>query len=279
VFIHREASPLGPPIFEWILTKVWRKKVVFDFDDAIWIPNTSQENKLAASLKAFWKIPKICKWVDTVAGGNDYLCNFAREQGAKNVLYLPTVVNTTNKYNQIKQHEEKAQVAIGWTGSHSTLKYLDALIPVLQQVESETNAQFIVIADKKPDLPLKNLVFVPWNEQTEIEDLLKIDIGLMPLTSDQWSEGKCGFKLIQYLSVGIPAIASPVGVNTRIIEEGKNGYICTNNKEWASAIKSLIADATARQKMGVYGREKMVKEYSIDYAAPVFLESLMKKNT
>lgn len=271
VFIHREAAPIGPPVFEWILTKCWRKKVIFDFDDAIWIPNTSAENKLAASLKAFWKVPKICSWVSIVTGGNDYLCAFARAQATPSVLKIPTVVNTTTRYNRLHDHTSGNKPVIGWTGSHSTLKYLDELMPVLQEMQEEFDFTFLVIADKEPDLPLKDWQFLPWNEHSEIEDLIKIDIGVMPLTADQWSEGKCGFKLIQYLALGVPAVASPVGVNTVIIEEGKNGFLSSTKEEWYTSLKRLLADRALRTQMGIYGREKMIREYSISSQEQSFL--------
>lgn len=271
VFIHREAAPVGPPVFEWILTKCWRKKVIFDFDDAIWIPNTSAENKLAASVKAFWKVPKICSWASVVTGGNDYLCAFARAQATPSVIRIPTVVNTTTRYNRLHDHTAGHKTVIGWTGSHSTLKYLDELMPVLQEMQEQSDFTFLVIADKKPDLPLKDWQFLPWNENSEIEDLNKIDIGVMPLTADQWSEGKCGFKLIQYLALGVPAVASPVGVNTVIIEEGKNGFLSSTKEEWQASLTKLLADTALRTQMGMYGREKMIREYSIDSQTPAFL--------
>ncbi|MEZ5016882.1 MAG: glycosyltransferase [Flavipsychrobacter sp.] len=270
IFIHREAAPLGPPIFEWLIAKVLRKKIIFDFDDAIWMENTSNENKLAALLKAAWKTKSICKWSYKVAGGNDYLCNFAKQHN-DSVVLLPTCVDMQRMHKGEKQHHE-GQVTIGWTGSHSTLKYLDDVIEVLQELEEKHNTRFIVIANKQPDLPLKNLEFIKWSEETEVADLLKIDIGIMPLKADAWSEGKCGFKLIQYLSLGIPAVANPVGVNKVIIEEGVNGYLCNSPEEWVTALTSLVADANLRRSFGQSGKEKMASNYSIASQKDTFLQ-------
>jgi len=271
IFIHREAAPLGPPVFEWILKKLLRKKLIFDFDDAIWIPNTSAENRLAAIFKSHWKTRYICRWSDKVAGGNDFLCDYARQAGAGEVIRIPTIVDTDARYDRLKMHRP-GKVTVGWTGSHSTLRYLDGLMPVLQELQEELDFSFLVIADKKPELPLKDWIFVPWNPQTEIEDLLKIDVGLMPLTPDRWSEGKCGFKLIQYLALGIPAIASPVGVNTRIIEAGTNGYLADNPAEWKAHLQALIADPQTRAKAGAAGREKIIREYSLRAVKQPFLD-------
>lgn len=262
IFIHREAAPLGPPVFEWWLKKIKKKKIIYDFDDAIWIPNTSAANKIARWVKAFWKVPFICKWSYAISAGNDYLCQYAAQHTKGKIVKVPTVVDTENRYNQLKQHKEGKPV-VGWTGSHSTLKYLDDVMPVLQQLQEKHDFTFLVIADKKPELPLKDWQYVPWNPATEIEDLVKIDIGLMPLTPDPWSAGKCGFKLIQYLSLGIPALASPVGVNTSIIDEGMNGYLCHTPEDWANGIEQLLGDVALRTSMGAAGRNKMVSSYSI----------------
>lgn len=269
VFVHREAAPLGPPVFEWIVAKLWRKKMIYDFDDAIWIPNTTEENKAAAFLKAFWKVKYICKWSYKVSGGNDFLCSYARQYN-NNVHRVPTCVDVELVHNKEKV-QQPGKVVIGWTGSHSTLFYLDPVIPILKQLEKEFDFTFLLIANKDPQLPLKGYQFLPWNESTEVGDLLKMDIGVMPLQDDAWSEGKCGFKLIQYLSLGIPAVASPVGVNKQIMEEGINGYLVNTPAEWKVALRKLITDIQLRQQMGSAGRRKIIAEYSIQSQKDNFL--------
>jgi glycosyltransferase involved in cell wall biosynthesis len=270
VLVHREASPLGPPIFEWIIARLWKKKLVFDFDDAIWIPAISEQNKLALYLKCFWKTKWICKWSYKVAAGNQYLAGFAGEFN-KNVTVVPTVVDTTNRY-QFVVDQDVSRPAIGWTGSHSTMKYLAPLIPVLQQLEKEKEFDFYVISNKRPEFELRSLKFIKWKEVKEIEDLSKINIGIMPLEADRWSEGKCGFKIIQYLALGIPAVASPVGVNTKIIDNNQNGYLCQNENEWYQSISLLLDDRYLRKEMGRKGREKIIREYSIHVNTDLFLE-------
>jgi glycosyltransferase involved in cell wall biosynthesis len=274
IFIHREAAPLGPPIFEWILVKVLRKQVIYDFDDAIWIPNTSGENKLISYFKAFWKVPKICKWVNVVTAGNHYLAAFATDSGAKNVVYLPTVVDTEGRYNLQKQHIVDKKLVVGWTGSHSTLKFLDTIVPVIQKLQGKYNFTFLVIADKKPELNIKDFTFITWNELSEIEDLIQIDIGLMPLTNDKWSEGKCGFKLIQYMALGIPSVASPVGVNKAIIDENENGYLCSDPWDWENKIIQLLTNTPLREQMGKQGMQKIQELFSIASQKEKFLNLL-----
>jgi glycosyltransferase involved in cell wall biosynthesis len=275
VFLQREATPIGPPIFEWLLAKVLGKKIILDFDDAIWIPDTSGVKGIILWAKCYWKVKYICKWSYKVSAGNSYLADWARKYNP-HVVLIPTCVDTTKRYNTLQQHTEKKKISIGWTGSHSTLVFLDAVFPILRQLEQVYDFQTLIICDRPPDVSLRSLHFLPWKEETEIQDLLKIDIGIMPLKSDAWSEGKCGFKLIQYLALGIPAIASPVGVNKHIIEQGKNGFLCTTEQEWYAALTTLIKDDVLRSEMGQTGRARMVQQYSVQANAAAFV-SLFEK--
>ena len=262
VYIHREAAPLGPPVFEWMLRFLFRRKIIFDFDDAIWIPNISASNRLARFAKCFWKVGTVCRWSYKIAAGNDYLAAYARRFNS-NVIVIPTNVNMTNRYNRLKQHHNSSAV-IGWTGSHSTLKYLDLVLPVLRKLEENYTFTFLVICDARPAFELSSLQFRPWNSDTEIEDLIRIDIGLMPLEDDPWSEGKCGFKIIQYLALGIPAVASPVGVNKTIIEEGRNGFLCASEEDWYRRLELLLQNPVLRGQLGEAGRRKMQEQFSIE---------------
>ena len=262
VFIHREASPIGPPIFEWIIAKVFRKQLIYDFDDAIWLSNTSAENKIVSILKCHWKVASVCKWSWKITCGNYFLCDFA-EQFNQNVVYIPTTLDLDEIYFPKSQRPiSKTCLTIGWTGTHSTLKYLQAIVHVLQEIQSEIDFHFILIADKNPHLELKNYTFVPWNKKTEWEDLQKIDIGIMPLDTSEWEQGKCGFKAIQYMALGIPALASPTKANCKIIENGQNGYICSSGTEWKSTLKTLIQDAELRSFFALKGRETIETRFS-----------------
>jgi glycosyltransferase involved in cell wall biosynthesis len=269
VFIHREAAPVGPPIFEWMVARLFNKKIIYDFDDAIWIPNVSANNKIVGSVKAFWKVKFICKWAYKISAGNKFLGDWAAQYNSS-IVYNPTCVDMAGRYNILKDQETE-NIVLGWTGSHSTLKYLELIKPVLEELENEFDFSFIVICDRKPEWNLKSLVFIPWNEAAEIQDLSRINIGLMPLENDAWSEGKCGFKIIQYLSLGIPAIASPVGVNQSIIDDNQNGYLCNSAAEWKSRIIKLMQEKNLRKAMGEAGRKKMLNQFSTQSNAENFL--------
>lgn len=269
VFLHREASPIGPPIFEFLMAKVFGKRIIYDFDDAIWLPNTSDNNKLAAVVKWHGKVRNICSWAYKISCGNEYLADFARQYNP-NVVLLPTVVNTETQHNRVKD-QQTGRVSIGWTGTHSTLHYLDEIYPVIQRLEQDYDFDFIVIADKAPDVKLKSLKFIPWQAATEIDDLLRMNIGIMPLSDDIWARGKCGFKAIQYMALGIPALASPVGVNGTIIQHGQNGMLCSTPDDWYKALRELLDDANLRTTLGKAARERIEGGYSVAASTSTFM--------
>jgi len=270
IFLQREAALLGPPIFEWLYCKVFRKKVIYDFDDAIWMPHISEGNSLFIRLKNVSKVANICRWAHKVSAGNDFLCRYARRFSDR-VVYNPTCVDTDHKHNILARHDAD-KVTIGWTGSFSTLKYLYMLEPVLEALQKKYDFNVKVICNQPPAFSrIRNVQYVPWTPENEVPELATCQIGLMPLTDDEWSEGKCGFKLIQYLSLEIPAVSSAVGVNKQIIEQGVNGFLCTNEEQWYQAIETMINDKALRKSMGINGRQKIIASYSLRSNSANFL--------
>ena len=269
VFIHREATPLGPPWFEWLAANIFRKKIVYDFDDAIWLPNTTAGNQIAARYKQHQKVSGICRWSYKVSCGNSYLQAFAQQYNPT-AVYLPTCIDTERYHNQLKQQHTQ-RVVIGWTGSHSTLPYLSLIEPVMQRLEQQYDFDFLVIADKKPALRLRSMKFILWQKQTEIEDLLQINIGLMPLPDTEWAKGKCAFKALQYMALGIPAVVSAVGANMVVVPDGEAGYTCTLQQEWYERLDQLLLQPALRTEMGQKGRAWVETHYSVQAQQHTFL--------
>ncbi len=273
VFIHREAAPLGPPLIEWLIAKLLRKKIIYDFDDAIWTTDKPNESSIERTLRWRSKVSSICRWSHKVSCGNEYLRQYAARFNPSAVLN-PTTIDTErlhNPSNFASPVKDPNRIVIGWTGSHSTLKYLYLLKDVLLQVQQKYPAMtLLVIADKPPELQLPGAMFRPWSAETEISDLLMTDIGIMPLPHDEWSEGKCGFKALQYMALGIPAVASAVGVNTTIIRHLENGCLCTTDDEWVAVLESLIADGDLRKRLGNAGRRTVIDHYSVASNASTF---------
>ncbi|GAL83792.1 hypothetical protein MYP_1020 [Sporocytophaga myxococcoides] len=261
VFIHREASPVGPPIFEWVLAKVLKKKIIYDFDDAIWIAQTGKENFLTKVVKNPGKVNKIIKWSYKVSCGNSYLKNHSLKFN-KNVVLNPTTIDCESLHFKIKDQNTN-KVVIGWTGTHSTMMYLEHAIPFLRKLYVAQNFKLIVISNLKPNFAFPEMEFVKWNEHTEQEDLLRMNIGIMPLADNEWTKGKCGFKALQYMALGIPAVVSSVGVNAEIVDQGINGFLCESETDWLNYLTDLINNAQLRSEMGKKAREKVVNNYSV----------------
>lgn len=268
IFIHREASPLGPPIFEWILCEVLNKNVIYDYDDAIWKENTTNTNSLASFLKWSKKVDSISKWVTTVSVGNEFLANYAKEFNNQ-VVVNPTTIDTVNLHTPRNNNEEK--IVVGWTGTHSTLQYLEPIAPLLNEIALSRKVEILIIANQKPKSAIKHFTFKPWNIDSEIDDLNKIDIGLMPLNNDEWAKGKCGFKALQFMALEKPVLVSPVGINEQIVEDGISGHHCITPEDWKQHLIELIDNTDLRIKMGAIGRQKVENEFSVQSNTDNFL--------
>ncbi len=262
IFIHREASMIGPPVFEWFIAKVLRRKYIYDFDDAIWLPNYSQTNARFHRLKAYGKVRKIVKWADQITVGNAYLKGYA-EQYNENVSIIPTTVDL-DRVHKGKTDQNKTPITIGWTGSHTTMEYLPMLLPILKELRKEFEFKFRVISNHPPDLDFDDLEYIQWNRDTEIEDLKSIQIGVMPLENSQWAKGKCGFKGLQYMSLHIPSVMSKVGVNPEIISHRENGWLCETEEDWKEALQTLIENRELREKLGSAGYQTVKTRYSVE---------------
>ena len=270
VFVYREATPVGPPIVEWILVKVLRKRIIYDFDDAIWLPNTSETNGIVARIKWHHKVANICQWAHCVSCGNAYLAAYA-QQFNQRVVVNPTTIDTERLHNKVRDQMLPGPLIIGWTGTHSTLQYLDQLVPVLAELEQEFAFEFVVISNEPPHFSLKSLVFKPWRKSSEMSDLLSFHVGIMPLNDDAWSNGKCAFKALQYMALGIPALVSPIGMNTEVVTDGQNGFLCDTPAEWTVALRKLLTQPQLRAELGANARRTIIERYSVQSNEENFL--------
>src|SRR5690606_20158831 len=218
------------------------------------------------------KVARICRWSYKVSCGNTYLCDFALQFNNR-IVHNPTTIETEKLHAPVTTANGKGdRLVVGWTGSHSTLKYLKLLEPVLEGFRKRYPAvEFLVIADREPPLTIKPLTFKPWDLKTEIQDLACINIGIMPLPDDEWSKGKCGFKALQYMALEIPTVASRVGANTSIIDHEVNGFLASTEEEWSHYLALLAEDKSLREKIGKKGREKIVAHYSVRANSSTFL--------
>lgn len=261
IFLYREAVMFGSTWFERRLRRKGIPMVV-DFDDAVWLPDVSEGNRRLAWMKRPSKISDIVALCDLVITGNEYLASYARNYNA-HTLVIPTTINMA-EYRPVSVKKER--ICIGWTGSITTLRHLESALPVLLKLQERFGDQleFRVIADKEWKHSGLRTEFIRWRRETETEDLSAMDIGIMPLPDDEWTRGKCGFKGLQYMALGIPAVMSPVGVNTEIITDGQNGFLAANEEEWLDKLSRLIRDAALRKKLGDAGRSTVAGRYSFE---------------
>jgi glycosyltransferase involved in cell wall biosynthesis len=267
VLVQREAMMFGPPLFEWLATRVFKRPMVLDLDDATYVPYTSPTyGKFSRAVKWFSKTDDLIRWASVVTCGNRAIAEYAKDKGAQ-VRIIPTVVDTDVFVP--KPHLSDGPVVLGWIGTHSTFPYLQTLFPALQELAKSYRFRLKIVGGdiNAPSIPGVEVENLEWKLGREVEDFQSFDVGLYPidagLYAENWAAGKSGFKAIQYMAVGIPFVASPVGAMAEIGNAGETHLQASNSKEWFDALERLLSDAALRQTMGEAGRRHVVKNYGL----------------
>lgn len=271
IFIQREASFLGTSYFEKRAFKSGAY-VIFDFDDSIWLADTSPGNKKWEWIKKPEKFYENVSHAHCVIAGNAYLAEKAKPYN-KNVVIIPTTINS-DWHIPKTEHRNKKLITIGWSGSISTIKHFELLVPVLLKLQEKypNKLKFKVIGSKNYKHQQLNVEAIEWKENTEVSELNSLDIGLMPLPDDEWANGKCGLKSLSYMACGVPAVMSAVGVNNDIIKNGENGFLIYSENEWMDVLSKLIDNAEIRIEIGNKGRETVMKNYCVKAHKHSYLE-------
>ena len=256
VVIQHELLPYLPSFLESYL---YYRNIPFiiDIDDAVFHQYDTSKN-LIVNFFLKKKFINIFKKSSSVFAGNLYLLKHAKKQGAKKSFIFPTVVNIQSK-NFIK----KKQFTVVWIGSPSTTKYINDLKIIIKKLSTNHDVNFRIIGSKNCLIyPNKKINFFEWNLKNENRLIAECHLGIMPLKNSLWENGKCGYKLLQYMKHGLPILASPVGVNKQILEHGKNGYFAKNNSEWVKYILKLKKNYKLSKKLGRNGKNKILKDFS-----------------
>jgi glycosyltransferase involved in cell wall biosynthesis len=265
VYLYREAALIGPAWLER-LTRWRTSRLLYDFDDAIWLTYVSPRNRYLSYLKSPGKTRAICRMATTVTVGNETLAEFARSYNP-NVTVVPSTVSL-RAYRPRPQPPPRGIPVVGWTGSHSSAQYLRIVERALQALARRRSFRFLVIGLEGYSLDGVDVECRPWRAETEVEDLWPIDVGIMPLPDDPWARGKCAMKVIQYFGVSVPAVVSPVGANREVVEHGVSGFHATSEGAWVQALERLLDDPGLRMRMGAEGRRSALHEYSAEVQAP-----------
>lgn len=272
IWLEYEALPWLPAWFERALG-LGRYPYIVDYDDAIFHRYDLNRNPLVRVLLRN-KIDQIMARAKLVSAGNRYLAARALSAGAKNVEVLPTVVDV-ERY-QVRFEPQPEVITIGWIGSPSTQRYLELVLGAISDLHrGGAPIRLLVVGGKLEGYDQLPVVNVPWAEANEVGVIQTFDVGIMPLLDSPWEQGKCGYKLIQYMACGKPVVASAVGVNRDIVEHGINGFLATTEGEWSGFLLQLIKNPLLRRKMGKKGREKVEREYSLQVTAAKVLDYLI----
>jgi glycosyltransferase involved in cell wall biosynthesis len=270
VFVQKEIAPYLPPWFELMLSAM-RAKVVYDIDDAIYVPYSAPKRP-AVRLLLGSKIPAALRRSTVVLAGNPFLREYASRYN-RQAVYFPTVIDPA-RYTASRSGGSVP--VIGWIGSPGTVRFLEERADVLRDVALMSPFELRVIGVPALAIPGLDVKFVPWSEETEARELSACDVGIMPLPEDDWTKGKCGLKLLQYMACGLPVVSSPDGSAGSIVEHGVNGYIARSGEEWRLYLGALLDNEERRRLMGRAGRRRVEEHFSLEAWAPRMAEILLK---
>jgi glycosyltransferase involved in cell wall biosynthesis len=268
ILIQREAMIVGPPVVEWLATRLFKRPMVLDLDDATYVPYTSPTyGGLTRALKFFRKTDQLIRWSRVVICGNQTIADYVLNKGARTEI-IPTIVDT-DTFKPTGAHNHSLPV-VGWIGTHSTFPFLEAILPALAEAAKRQPFKLKIVGSGRttvtvPGVEVENL---EWNLGREIEDFQSLDIGLYPVNADNnWATGKSGFKAIQYMSVGVPYVATPIGAAAQIGEENVTHFFARTPAEWIEKLATLLDDEAKRREMGRAGRQHALECYHLENQA------------
>jgi glycosyltransferase involved in cell wall biosynthesis len=291
VLVQREAMMFGPPVVEFLATRLGGRPLVLDLDDATYVSYTSPTyGRLASALKWFRKTDDLIRWARVVTCGSRAIREYVEAKGAR-AVYIPTVVDT-DQFRPLEQDAESTTGArgasagatetknstpvVGWIGTHSTFQYLESIFPALRELAKSHRFKLKLVGAGRDAVSLQGVEVenLPWKLEREIADFQSFDVGLYPIVPSEWAAGKSGFKSVQYMAVGVPFVASPVGATAEIGEPNVTHFLATGEEEWRAALGRLLADASLRRRMGAAGRTHALANYNVPAQADKLARAL-----
>lgn len=273
VYLCLEVFPVGPPFFEWVIARVFRRPMVYDIDDLIYLKKPGSRDFLPSIINRKLKINSIMQMSRHVIVCTPYLEEEANQLN-QNVTRISSTIDTVKYKPRVSYNTSR--VTVGWSGSFSTSPYLHLLDDVLRIIQRRYGVAIRIIGDAHFSIPGVEVKALPWKLETEVEDLLALDIGIYPLPHEEWVLGKSGLKALQYMGLGIPTVLTPVGANLEIVEDGRNGFFANTEEEWVSMLSKLIENQSLRERVGMAGRQTVVERYSVERTWPSYLKVVQK---
>ena len=269
IFIHQGLCYLGPPILEYLVIKL-NPYVIYDIDDANF---TKPHFSSGLGVRYYDKnrVGKICRWSRQVIASVEYIKQYV-ETFNSNVVVIPTSIDSTRYTLKNYSQRQNGPIIIGWVGTSSGLSYVRDLEDVFQELSKSYKIKLKIISSEPIKMRGVEIVNCKWTLENEINDLQSLEIGIMPLHDTAFEQGKGGFKLIQYMGVGVPVVCSPVGINNEIVADGTNGYLADTNDDWFKKLSLLIENETLRERLGKKGRESIKDKFTVEANAAKFIE-------
>ncbi len=265
VFLYREASLIGPAFIERLLA-TRRIPLIYDFDDPIWLPYVSPSNGFFSKLKFPKKTISICRLANHVIAGNRLLADWAATHNA-NVSVMPSTIDLEQYPTRPESSADNDVPTLGWTGSHSTLPFLDLIVDPLNELAKTHPFRLVVVAHSE-DIQIPGAQFKvigrKWTAEREAVDLYDVDIGLGPFPDTGWTPWRCHGKVLQYMALSIPCVVSRLGILPDYIQDGWNGMLAGDSAEWVAKLKQLIDDRALRRQLGVAGRRTIEERFSAE---------------
>ncbi len=276
VLVQRDAALLGPPLFEWLCTMAQRKPLILDLDDATYldVPGGSYR-PLARLLKWPSKTDTLIRWAAVTICGNETVAAYVDLAGTGSVV-MRTVVPTDTYCPRPPGNAQPDQVVLGWIGSHSAFPYLEAVFPALEMLSRMYSFKLRIVGSGRSSvsIPGVEVECVDWELGREPEDFQALDIGLYPLPDDRWAAGKSGLKAIEFMAVGVPFVASPVGAATTVGVEGITHLCAATPEAWVTNLGLLLADRNLRERIGSAGRVHALANFSVSQAADAMASAI-----
>jgi len=272
IFLQRATFPFG----QARLLKLVKKVIIFDIDDAIFLPDT-QERTAITAYKAFIKQKELRDSLsvsDCIIVENEYIKTYCSRY-CSNIHKIPGPIDTERYYPLGPSLKERGDtVIIGWIGSPATTSYLRILDRVFKEIFSMFPMVRLMLigAGRYECFDRTKVIKRSWRYDTEVEDLQKFDIGIMPMPDDEWTKGKLGCKMLQYMAIGVPSVVSFTSTNEEVIRNGSNGFLVRSDREWAETLSVLIKDRPLRERIGKAGRETVLELCSVRKNAPRLME-------
>ncbi|WP_367196638.1 glycosyltransferase family 4 protein [Amorphus sp. 3PC139-8] len=273
LWVEYEALPWLPWAIEHALLPA-DVPIASDYDDAIFHRYDLHRRGLVRRILG-QKIDRVMEASAVVIAGNPYLAERARKAGASRIEIVPTVVDL-DAYMVKNWSEGPGSGVVGWIGTPETWQaFGEPIYETLRPVLTRTGALFRAVGAASSFNKLDNLEVVPWSEKSEAALIRGMDIGVMPLPDTPWAQGKCGYKLIQYMACGLPVVATPVGVNVEIVDPNVNGYLAGDETDWRHLVEMLLGNPSLRRSLGEAGRQKVAAEYSLQVQTPKLAKLLV----